>query len=111
MGMQLIQNRILGILFWIKVLFACALAFCGFGYMANEVYTRHTSQVIAVKESAMPIVIDAALCSINQASGLGRLEPPAGEKMMGFHLNWNVQTPLQVRALLNRNPAIMYYID
>lgn len=107
MGKQLIQNRILGILFWLKVLFSFALAFCGFGYMANEVYLRHNNQLILFAESATPIFIDAASCSINAGSRLGRLEPPVGKKMNGFHLNWLIQTPLELRGLIKRNPSIM----
>jgi hypothetical protein len=109
MGKEFIQNRVLAVVFWFKVFFAVLTASAGITFLCMQVYSKHKSVMVVVAERARPIDIipESPVCRFGR-SGLGRLEPPAGEIMLGFHLDWQLQTPQDVRTILGRNPAIMY---
>jgi hypothetical protein len=110
MGKEFVQNRLLAVVFWFKVLFAVLSASGGLGYLCFRVYQLHRAAKVVVAERARPIEIipESPRCQYGRST-LGRLEPPDNELMVGFHLNWQIQTPQEVRTILGRNPAIMYH--
>ena len=116
-------------LFWLKAWFALSISFAGLGYFGYKVYDlrkmalkAQQQQVVVIEEDVLlddtlerlnkplealvptPIAIDVATCGATGA----RLEPPAGKTFLGFHLDWNKDTPLGIgNRLRYRAPSVM----
>ena len=108
MGKQLTQNRILSIFFWFKVLIAVLIAAGGMAFLSQKVYFMHRSALVLKGQRAAPIEIDGTKDACNsQRTGLARLEPPNGKMITGFHLNWNIETPADIKRITGNNPGIV----
>jgi hypothetical protein len=102
-------------LFWTKVFSAVLLALLAIGFQAFLIYDKHKTALANpwVPPPAPPVIsfpggfdANASACFYTGASGLSRLEPPAGVFLWGFDLQWNVEVPSQVVQRLNRRPPI-----
>jgi hypothetical protein len=112
MGQKESQNKLLGLIFWFKAMFAILLSSACIAYLSFQVFDKFDKAQKIRAEAAVPIVIDGAECQVEESTRtLGRLEPPAGRRMMGFHLTWDgptKQQPLDLKkTLVGRNPAII----
>ncbi|KAH9244623.1 hypothetical protein BASA81_017955 [Batrachochytrium salamandrivorans] len=69
-------------------------------------YWVYTMRIASINNQAVlgPVTIDPQLCQ--HSAALSRLEPPPGRLLIGFHLNWAIERPSDIRTLASWAPAI-----
>ncbi|KAH9271575.1 hypothetical protein BASA83_006183 [Batrachochytrium salamandrivorans] len=89
--------------FWTKCILAALMAVGGLVAMSYWVYTM---RIASINNQAVlgPVTIDPQLCQ--HSAALSRLEPPPGRLLIGFHLNWAIERPSDIRTLASWAPAI-----
>lgn len=103
------RNRLLSVVWYIKVFFALGIAVGGIAFLSQRVFRLHTDKLNESKNSSVAISIDSGNVECQtDLQPRKRIEPPDGEIYIGFHLNWQETTPVQAAGLIGRNPAIMY---
>ncbi|KAH6565842.1 hypothetical protein BASA50_000064 [Batrachochytrium salamandrivorans] len=91
-------------LFWSKCLLATLLAVGGLGGMIYKIYTIHATAYYN-EPVLKPTIIDRDHCQYE--GPLARLEPPSGRLLVGFHLDWALQVPKDVREIIGFAPAVI----
>ncbi|RKO85056.1 hypothetical protein BDK51DRAFT_51171, partial [Blyttiomyces helicus] len=115
-----------GFLFWSKVLLSTLLSLGGIGLLSLRVYTVRINALEALKNDvyASPDIskpIPTAgpggvpiSCAYSAATApgtgvggpLARLEPPNGDKLMGFSLDWSRDIPFNLSKRIGANPSV-----
>jgi hypothetical protein len=108
MGAVSAHNKLLSLVFHIKALFSILVSFYVLTRMSLRVNELHKLGVAISELEAKDIVINASdeSCS-TENSPLGRLEPPLGKRLVGFHLDWAKQLPTDVFTALGESPAVL----
>ncbi|KAI8929100.1 glycoside hydrolase superfamily [Entophlyctis helioformis] len=101
-------NRALcGCLFTIKALLAFLLGLGGLGIQAFWVYKMYGPSTVLPSIAIPPAgSANAASCFFDASAGKARLEPPLGTFVLGFSLNWAIDTPEKLVARTGKRPAI-----
>jgi hypothetical protein len=108
MGKELIRNRVLSLIWYFKVLIALGIAFGGMYFLSNKVYVLRVNKLAEGRNASQAITIDSNSESCQAENQIRRrIEPPDGTIYIGFHLNWQLLTPIGAAGLIGRNPAIM----
>ncbi|KAI8928796.1 glycoside hydrolase superfamily [Entophlyctis helioformis] len=99
-----LRRTLCGILFWTKCTFAFLMALGGLGYLGYMVYDMYKNAPPPLRPVLQPLSIDPLKCVADPS--MGRLETPTGRLMVGFHLDWKLQTPLDMSRLIGFVPAV-----
>jgi hypothetical protein len=73
--------------------------------MSWQIYSKYRIAIANRPKLTTSITVPPGGCAVS--SERARLEPQDGIQMVGFHLDWAKQTPIQLKRLIDFNPAIM----
>ncbi|KAJ8327407.1 hypothetical protein QVD99_008049 [Batrachochytrium dendrobatidis] len=97
------RRTLCGILFWTKCVLAALLGIASVGIMAYWVYDMY---ITAKLNEPVLGPMDLTPENCQHQPGLSRLEPAAGRILVGFHLDWKLETPSTIKAITGWAPAI-----
>jgi hypothetical protein len=102
-------RAICGLAFLLKAAIAVIIGIALLGFQVYKVYDLFKNAPKRLPPVLIPALGSAEALRCFHQSKTARLEPPPGVFFWGFSLQWDVDTPQQLRERMGINPALIKF--